>query len=84
MATTSPSENEQLRYFFAYVVTFTDSVLLFLQAFASGTFVYVIFIEIIPHEFISAKSEKRLIKLSCLALGFAGMAGLQAIPHTEE
>ena len=61
-----------------------SSLRFFFQAFATGTFVYVIFIEIIPHEFVSSKSENRMWKLFSLGIGFAGMAALQAIPHEEE
>jgi len=55
-----------------------------LQAFASGTFVYIIFIEILPHELDNTESGKNSIKVLGLFAGFALMAAFQALPQEEE
>uniref|UniRef100_H2XXC3 Uncharacterized protein n=1 Tax=Ciona intestinalis TaxID=7719 RepID=H2XXC3_CIOIN len=60
-----------------------EKIIAITQAFASGTFVYVIFIEIIPHEFTGESSDRRMSKVTCMMAGFAVMASLQALPHEE-
>lgn len=40
-----------------------------LQGFAAGTFLYVTFFEVLPHELNSG--EDRMIKMGCLVLGFS-------------
>ena len=48
-----------------------------LQGIASGTFLYVVFFEILPHEFNSKENQPdRLLKLLCLLVGFATVTGL--------
>ena len=45
-----------------------------LQGIACGTFLYVTFFEVLPHEFNS--SDKRLIKIVCLLLGFSTVTAI--------
>nr|CAB3266274.1 zinc transporter ZIP2-like [Phallusia mammillata] len=59
-----------------------DKLIAVMQAFASGTFVYIIFVEIIPHEF-NDETNNRISNTVCLLVGFAFMAALQALPHEE-
>ncbi|XP_076801330.1 zinc transporter ZIP3-like isoform X1 [Clavelina lepadiformis] len=60
-----------------------EKAVVVLQAFAVGTFVYVIFIEIIPREFLAETSHNRIKKMLSLFVGFSSIALLQLIPHEE-
>ena len=48
-----------------------------LEGLAAGTFVYITFLEILPHELNSA--ENQLLKVLFILLGFSVMAGLTFI-----
>lgn len=51
-----------------------------LQGIACGTFIYVTFFEVLPHEMNS--SQDRLLKVLCLIVGFSAVCGLLML-HTN-
>lgn len=77
----SPKLSFKIIYFVCFFAKIEKNI--FLQAFASGTFVYIIFVEIIPHEF-NEHSKNRISNTVCLMVGFAIMAALQALPNGED
>lgn len=50
-----------------------------LQGVAGGTFLYITFFEVLPHEFSS--NRMRLPKVACLLLGYSAICGLLFITH---
>ena len=48
-----------------------------LQAIAAGTFLYITFFEVLPHEL--NMPNKRMMKVSFVFLGFAFMCGLMVL-----
>jgi hypothetical protein len=51
-----------------------------MKAMATGTFIYVTFLELVPHEFMG-EVEKGPLKVLVMALGFATMAGFQTMDY---
>ena len=50
-----------------------------LQGVAGGTFLYITFFEVLPHEF--ASNKMRLPKVLCLLVGYSIICGLLFITH---
>jgi len=57
-----------------------DGPMTIIEAVATGTFIYVTFLELVPHEFMG-DVEKGPLKVLVMALGFATMAGFQAFDY---
>ena len=51
-----------------------------LEALATGTFIYVTFLELVPHEFMG-DVENGPVKVFIMALGFATMAAFQLMDY---
>lgn len=63
--------------------TATETPIVILEAVATGTFLYVTFLELVPHEFIGNVTNGPL-KVLCMASGFMTMAVFQYITPEEE
>ena len=49
-----------------------------LQGLASGTFLYIVFLEILPHEFsVKRRYPNRMLKVLVLILGYSAVALIQ-------
>ena len=57
-----------------------DGPMTVIEAVATGTFIYVTFLELVPHEFMG-DIEKGPLKVLIMALGFATMAGFQVFDY---
>ena len=62
----------------------TDVVTAVLQGIACGTFLYVVFMEILPHEFMARRNRPdRLLKVLCFLIGLVVVIGIIVINPDE-
>lgn len=65
--------------------TMTHAVTGVLQGVACGTFLYVVFMEILPHEFMARRNRPdRLLKVLCLLVGLAVMVGILVLDPSAQ
>ena len=57
-----------------------DTPIIILEALATGTFIYVTFLELVPHEFMG-DVKNGPVKVFVMALGFATMAAFQLLDY---
>ena len=60
-----------------------ETPIVILEAVATGTFLYVTFLELVPHEFVGNVKNGPL-KVLCMASGFLTMAIFQGISPEED